>query len=161
MRRYACETIPHVSADELLARPPQRFWIAVASAEHARNGRTLGIMQVCHGKDGPLRRLRAGDGVVYYSQTETFRGKDRLQTFRSIGFAQDDRVYQADMGGGVHPFRRDIAYLPAKEAPIAPLLEQLEFTRGKRNWGYVFRFGLAEISKADFDLIAAAMDAKM
>jgi hypothetical protein len=46
-----------------------RYWIAVASAGHARRGRQAGFMQVCHGKGGPLRRLRAGDGIVYYSPT--------------------------------------------------------------------------------------------
>ena len=44
-----------------------RYWIAVACAEHARRGKELGFMQVCHGKGAPLRRLKAGDGVVYYS----------------------------------------------------------------------------------------------
>ena len=37
-----------------------RHWIAVASAEHVRLGRTQGFMQVCHGKAAPLRRMRAG-----------------------------------------------------------------------------------------------------
>ena len=42
-----------------------KYWIAVASAEHARRGKA-GFMQVNHGKKGPLQRIRAGDGVVYY-----------------------------------------------------------------------------------------------
>jgi EVE domain len=41
-----------------------RYWIAVASADHARRGHQAGFMQVCYGKGGPLRRLRAGDGIV-------------------------------------------------------------------------------------------------
>lgn len=32
-------------------------------------------------------------------------------------------------------------------------------TKGKRNWGYAFRFGLVEIDAADFRLIAEAMAA--
>jgi hypothetical protein len=84
-------------------------------------------------------------------------GKDRLQAFTLIGTVNDDRVYQADMGEGFHPFRRDVTYAKANEAPILPLLDKLELTRGKRNWGYSFRFGLVEISKHDFDIIAAAM----
>ena len=44
-------------------------WIAVASAEHVRIGRSQGFMQVCHGKAAPLRRIQPGDGVVYYSPT--------------------------------------------------------------------------------------------
>jgi hypothetical protein len=136
-----------------------RHWIAVASADHARRGRELGIMQVCHGKGDPLRRVQAGDGVVYYSPTIAFRGSDRLQAFTMIGRARDDRVYQADMGGGFRPFRRDVDYADAEETAIQPLLEHLEFTRGRKNWGYAFRFGLVEISSSDFETIAAAMRA--
>ena len=136
-----------------------KYWIAVASADHARRGRASGIMQVCHGKGAPLRRVKPGDGVVYYSPTVAFRGKDRLQAFTTIGRVKDGEPYQADMGGGFVPHRRDVDYRAADEAPIAPLLDDLEFTRGKRNWGYAFRFGLLEISKADFETIAAAMGA--
>jgi hypothetical protein len=39
------------------------------------------------------------------------------------------------------------------------LLDRLEFTRGKTNWGYQMRFGLFEISENDFRTIAAAMGA--
>jgi hypothetical protein len=138
-----------------------RHWIAVASADHARRGKALGVMQVCHGKGGPLRRVHAGDGVVYYSPTVAFRGKDRLQAFTMIGRAKGDQVYQADMGDGFRAFRRDVEYVEADEAPILPLLDRLAFTRDKKNWGYAFRFGLVEISQADFDTIAGAMKAKI
>jgi hypothetical protein len=137
----------------------RRFWVAVVSADHARRGKELGIMQVSHGKAGPLRRIRAGDGFAYYSPTVTFGGKDRLQAFTLIGTVKDDRVYQVDMGQGFHPFRRDVTYAKAAEAPILLLLDKLELTRGKQNWGYSFRFGLVEISKRDFETIAAAMGA--
>lgn len=136
-----------------------RYWIAVASADHARRGKREGFMQVCHGKGAPLRRLQAGDGVVYYSPTTVMGKPDRLQTFTTIGRVADARTYQADMGGGFAPFRRDVAYHDAAEAPIAPLLDQLELTRRKRNWASPLRFGLVEISAADFDTIAQAMGA--
>ena len=41
-----------------------KYWIAVASAEHARRGKA-GFIQVNHGKKAPLQRVRAGDGVAY------------------------------------------------------------------------------------------------
>ena len=141
--------------------PPQRFWIAVASAEHARHGRDIGIMQIGHGRGPPLRRIAPGDGIVYYAPATKLGGKDALQSFVSIGHAKDDRIYQADMGGGFVPFRRDVVYAPSQDAAIRPLLDKLDFTRGKTNWGYAFRFGLIEISATDFQLIAAAMQAEM
>jgi len=137
-----------------------KYWIAVASAEHARRGKD-GFMQVNHGKKAPLQRIRAGDGVTYYSPAETIGGKDRLQSFTTIGRVRDEDLYQGVMGGDFTPWRRNVDYVEANEAPIAPLLDELEFTRGNRNWGYQMRFGLFEISEQDFFAIAAAMGAKV
>jgi hypothetical protein len=135
-----------------------KYWIAVASAEHARRGKA-GFMQVNHGKKAPLQRIRAGDGVTYYSPAETMGGKDRLQSFVTIGRVRDEELYQGVMGGDFVPWRRNVEYLEAAEAPIGPLLDTLEFTRGNRNWGYQMRFGLFEISEHDFRVIAGAMGA--
>ena len=135
-----------------------RCWVAVASAEHVRRGRAEGFMQVCHGKGGPLRRVKPGDRVAYYSPTETFGGKDRLQAFTAAGVVQDAPPYQADMGGGFVPFRRDVWWFELDPAPIAPLLQGLDFTRGKTSWGYVLRLGLFEVSADDMRLIVDAMD---
>ena len=135
----------------------QRHWIAVASAEHVRLGRSLGFMQVCHGKQGPLRRLRAGDRVAYYSPSERFGVRIPLQAFTAIGEILDRPPYQVTMEGGFHPFRRDVQWSAAQEVPIAPLLPLLEFSAGRSNWGYQLRFGLFEISAHDMALIAAAM----
>lgn len=137
-----------------------KYWIAVASAEHARRGRT-GFMQVNHGKKAPLQRVHAGDGVAYYSPAETIGGKDRLQSFTTIGRVRDEDLYQGVMGGDFTPWRRNVDYAEASEAPIAQLLDTLEFSRGKTNWGYQMRFGLFEISEADFRTIAEAMGAEI
>lgn len=136
-------------------------WIAVASAEHVRIGQQAGFMQVCHGKVAPLRRIQPGDGVLYYSPTTTFGGKEKLQAFTAIGMAKDREPYQVDMGENFCPFRRDVKWLKARNAPIAPLLDELDFSAGKRNWGYQFRFGLFEISEHDLQIIATAMKVKV
>lgn len=140
---------------------PSRNWIAVASAEHVRIGRAKGFMQVCHGKAAPLRRIRPGDRVIYYSPTEVFGARTPLRHFTAIGTALDKEPYQASMGNGFCPFRRDVQWLDAVETPIAPLLELLDFSAGNKNWGYQLRFGLFSISDHDMDLIAAAMQANM
>jgi hypothetical protein len=116
-------------------------------------------MQLGHGKGAPLRRLAAGDGIAYYSPTVHLGGKDRLQAFTAIGFVAEREPYRGDMGGGFEPWRRDVRWLAAAEAPIAPLLDSLALTSGRRNWGYLLRFGLVEIGAADFRQIAAAMGA--
>jgi len=137
-------------------------WIAVASAEHARRGCAVpqqGFMQVCHGKCAPLRRVSPGDRVAYYSPTVTMGGKDRLQRFVSLGMVLPGSPYAFDMGGGFVPYRRDVAYVRAQEAPIAPLLDALEFVEDRTRWGYKFRFGLFQVSDHDMALIANAMQA--
>jgi hypothetical protein len=135
-------------------------WIAVASAEHARRGcaqPVQGYMQVCHGKCAPLQRVAPGDCVAYYALT--MGGKDKLQSFVSIGIVQPGAPYAFDMGGGFVPFRRDVAYVPALEASIVPLLDDLEFVEDRRRWGYKFRFGLFRVSDHDMAVIARAMGA--
>lgn len=134
-------------------------WIAVASAEHVRHGRSAGFMQVCHGKAAPLKRIRPGDRVAYYSPTVSFGGKDRLRAFTAIGVVEAGSPYPFDMGGGFCPYRRDVRWLAAREAPIEPLLDSLEFSSGARNWGYQLRFGLFGVSEHDLRLIAQAMGA--
>lgn len=135
----------------------RRNWIAVASAEHVRLGRAGGFMQVCHGKQAPLRRLRPGDLVTYYSPSEAFRGTDRLQSFTAFGTVLPGDPYSFDMGGGFVPFRRDVQWRESKEACIRPLLDALQFTAGVRNWGAPFRYGLFSVSDHDIGLIAEAM----
>ena len=135
----------------------QRNWIAVASADHIRLGRSQGVMQVGHGKGAPLRRLRPGDWVAYYSPVETYGQPRPCRSFTAFGRVMDGEPYQHDMGGGFVPWRRDVAWLAAREAPITPLLQELSFSKGQRNWGYKFRFGLFEVSAADMAIIAAVM----
>ena len=137
------------------------FWLAVASAEHVRIGRRDGFMQVNHGKAAPLRRIKPGDGIVYYSPSTVLGEKDGLQSFTAIGTVRQGEVYEGVMGGGFTPARRDVDWCDAREAPIKPLLDRLDFTAGKPNWGYQLRFGLFEISERDFRLIGEAMGARL
>jgi EVE domain len=146
---------------------PTNNWIAVASADHARRGRDActdsgsGFMQVCHGKRAPLVRVQPGDRVAYYAPTVTMGGKDKLQSFVSIGIVQPVEPYAFDMGGGFVPYRRDVKYLEATQAPIAPLLDDFEFVEDRQRWGYKFRFGLFKINDHDMQLIANAMQAPL
>ena len=136
-------------------------WVAVASAEHVQRGRAAGFMQVCHGKAAPLRRIAGGDRVVYYSPTAAFRGKDRLREFTAIGVVKAGEPYSVEMGDGFRPFRRDVEWLKAQQAPIQPLLDALEFAVGRRNWGCQLRFGLFAINERDLQMIAEAMQAHL
>ena len=137
-------------------------WLAVASAEHVEIGRSAGFMQVSHGKASPLRRIQPGDRVVYYSPNRTYtpshsrRERDKLQAFTAIGTVKPGKPYQADMGFGFQPYRRDVVWHDADPTPLAELHTTLAFTQ-EANWGYRLRQGLVEISEADMTAIAEAM----
>lgn len=134
-----------------------RYWVIVASKNHVMNGVRWGIAQANHGKAAPLKRMQAGDGVLYYSPKVEFEGNEKLQAFTAIGEVTGETVYQFDMGGGFVPYRRDVKYAECVDVPILPLIPALTFIKDKTSWGYMFRFGFFEIPKVDFDLIASQM----
>ena len=138
-----------------------KYWIAVASADHLARGKAGGFMQVNHGKQAPLKRIKKGDVVAYYSPLKTYGGTEKLRAFTGLGLIASEVPYQGDMGEGFKPFRHDVTWLKTRDAAIEPLLQHLEFTKGKTNWGYQFRLGLFEISETDLKTIATAMSAEI
>lgn len=137
------------------------YWIGVVSRSHVLRGVAGGFAQMNHGRQAPLKRMKAGDGLVYYSPRESYPDGAPLQAFSALGFIRSGEVYQHDMTpDGVPGFvswRIDVDYQVVQCAPIKPLLAQLEFITDKTDWGAVFRFGQLKISEADFRRIAAAM----
>ncbi|MFC4303707.1 EVE domain-containing protein [Cohnella boryungensis] len=136
-----------------------RYWIGVVSALHVQLGVRGGFAQMCHGKSAPLRRMQPGDWLVYYSPRTEMGGGEPMQAFTAVGRVADDCVYEYAMSATFVPFRRNIEYVPCREARIVDLLDRLCITRGKRNWGYPFRTGHFEIGREDFLTIAEAMHA--
>ncbi|MFD0711379.1 EVE domain-containing protein [Paenibacillus sp. GCM10027626] len=133
------------------------YWIGVVSKSHVMRGVEGGFAQLCHGKSAPLQRMRQGDWLIYYSPRTEIKQGQVLQAFTAIGQVVDERVYEYRMSDSFVPYRRNIRYFPCREAKIADLLHKLSFTKGNRNWGYTFRYGHFEISRADFLLIVKAM----
>lgn len=132
-------------------------WIGGASRDHVKLGVAGGFCQLGHGKHEPVKRLRPGDRLVYYSPRERLAGGEPVQAFTSIGEILDRDVYPGEMGGGFRPFRRDVRFFEAEDAPIRPLLGRLSFTSGQASWGAPFRRGLFKIDGEDYRLIADAM----
>lgn len=136
-----------------------RYWIGVVSASHVQRGVRGGFAQLCHGQAAPLRRMRPGDWLIYYSPRTDMGSGEPLQAFTAIGRVADDRVYEYAMSSTFVPYRRNIDYAACRSARIADLLDRLRFTRGVKNWGYSFRTGHFEIDREDFLTIAEAMQA--
>lgn len=135
---------------------PRNYWIGVVSKNHVEQGVAGGFAQLNHGKAGPLERMQAGDGLVYYSPRTDFPEGEPLQAFTAIGRVASGAIFQAN-GADQPQFRREVHYLPAAEAPIKPLLDELSFIRSKQHWGAAFRFGFLRCPEEDFARIAAAM----
>jgi EVE domain-containing protein len=136
-----------------------KAWLAVVSYAHVCRGVTGGFAQVCHGKGPPLRRLQAGDWLIYYSPSVEIGGA-ALRAFTAIGRVEDDRVFAFDMGGGFVPFRRRVRYLDATSAPLAPLAPRLELC-ARPSWGMALRRGLLPLSLADLAVVAGAMGVRL
>ena len=135
----------------------RKFWIVVASRDHVENGKNQGIAQACHGKASPLKRMRPGDYVLYYSGKKEFGKPEKCMEFTAIGQVMDREVYTYRMSPDFCPSRRDIDYFPGREVSILPLINDLDFIKNKKSWGYPFRFGFFEIGEKDFNLISSWM----
>ena len=135
----------------------QKYWIAVVSKDHVLRGVAGGFIQVCHGKQAPLKRISVDDWVIYYSPKQSMQGDEKCQSFTAIGQATSDSVYQFEMSPDFIPFRRDVAFKDCQEISILPLIDQLGFIVDKKHWGYPFRYGILEINESDFQLIASKM----
>ena len=104
-----------------------------------------------------MKRLALGDRVVYYSPRTEMRAGEPLQAFTAVCEVLAGEPYQIDQSEQFKPFRRDVRYFSAREAPIQPLLSDLSFARGGASWGQVMRRGTFRIEPSDYRLIAAAM----
>jgi len=132
-------------------------WIGVASRDHVKAAIKGGFAQAGHGKMAPVKRMKRGDHILYYSPREGLNVGERVQSFTAVGRVLDDEPHRAKQSECFEPFRRKVHYFKAHDAPVRPLLEKLDFTRDRSSWGMVFRRSLFEIDDKDFRIIAHAM----
>jgi hypothetical protein len=137
------------------------YWIGVVSRSHVLRGVAGGFAQMNHGKQAPLQRMKAGDGLIYYSPREAYPDGAPLQAFTALGFIRTGEVYAHDTTPdgvpGFVPWRIDVDYQAVQSAPIKPLIGQLDFITDKTHWGAAFRFGQIKIGETDFWRVAVAM----
>jgi hypothetical protein len=120
-----------------------------------------GFTQANHGRSTTLRRLGRGDWIAFYSPRTAYPDGEPLGAFTALGQVEDEAVYQAEMSPTFHPWRRRLRFVHAEEAPIRPLIDQLDFIGNKRRWGFPFRRGLFEVGETDLRRIAGAMGARL
>ncbi|RAW13018.1 MULTISPECIES: EVE domain-containing protein [Paenibacillus] len=157
MQIHTSEPLPSLLDVENEPEKENRYWIGVVSASHVEKGVEGGFAQLCHGKVASLRKMNAGDWLIYYSPRTSMQGGKVLQAFTAIGRVIDNHVYTYQVSDSFVPHRRNVQYYPCQQVKIADLLEQLLLTRGQARWGYHFRYGHLQIQREDFLKIAAAM----
>jgi hypothetical protein len=140
-----------------MSKEERRYWIGVASRAHVRGGVAGGFCQVGHGKHEPVKRLKPGDLIVYYSPRETLEGGPPVQAFTAMGQIKPREAYLAEMSPTFQAYRRDVDWWGGTEAAIAPLIGQLSFIKDPAKWGFAFRRGSFSVSRDDFAVIARAM----
>ena len=133
------------------------FWIGVVSRSHVQRGVQGGFIQLNHGKKAPVQRLKAGDRIALYSPRTDYPDGAALQAFTALGIVRSGQVYQVEMSADFKPYRVDVDFLAATEAPIRPLLSRLSFIKDKTHWGAAFRFGFLRVPEDDFTLVSDAM----
>ena len=134
-----------------------RHWIIIASKNHVDYAVAGGFAQLNRGEAAPLERMRAGDGLVFYSPRTASPDGEPLQAFTAIGRIRTGTVYQATLPADPGLFRTDVDYLRSQPAQIKPLIAELTFIRSKTHWGAAFRYGARRVPEADFARITAAM----
>ena len=138
-----------------------KYWVNCLAKNHVLAGVEGGFTQAANGKADPMRRLSAGDVVVFYSEGTLFRAGERLQAFTAIGRVAGKDPFQTKVTAKLIPWRRRVEYVEAEEISILPLVPTLAFVTDKDNWGAAMKSGFFEIGEADAILIAAAMKADL
>jgi hypothetical protein len=136
-------------------------WINTVSRDHVERGVRGRFTQATHGRPTMLHKMARGDWIIFYSPKTAYPDGEPLQAFTAIGQVADDEAYQDEVAAGLAPdltpWRRNVDFLPCAEAPIRPLLEDLDFVEDKTRWGYRFRAGVFKIDDHDLEVIRSAM----
>lgn len=133
-------------------------WIVVASADHARMAVEGKFIQAGHGRHSAVAKLAPGDRLAIYSPRERMRAGEPVQAFTASGTVGPGEPQVIDRGEiGMHHRRPAHWNSKVRRAPVGPLVEQLDFLKGRKSWGLAFRRGLFSVSAKDFATIEAAM----
>ncbi len=139
----------------------KKYWIGVASKNHVLRGVKDGAAMLNHGKFAPLKKMKAGDFLIYYAPKIELGKDEPCQKFVAVGKIKTGEPYQVKLSADFEPYRVDVEYFTAEDAEIKPFIEELDFIKNKKSWGFALRFGQIEISEKDFDSISKAMRAKI
>ncbi|OZI11787.1 EVE domain-containing protein [Bacillaceae bacterium SAS-127] len=134
-----------------------KFWIGVVSEDHVHVGVKGEFAQLCHGKAAPLKRMKQGDWIIYYSPKTSYPNGKPLKHFTAIGRIKSGEVYQFQMSSQFIPFRIDVDYMECQAVSFDQIKSKLDVYQTTSNIGLLFRRGHFEVSKEDFLTISTEM----
>jgi len=69
-----------------------KYWMGTVSKEHVMIGVEGNFCQLCHGKSTPLKRMKKGDILIYYSPKISLNSDVKFQEITAIGKIKDENV---------------------------------------------------------------------
>lgn len=148
-----------MTTQEQTAARERLSWVSTISLNHVHRGIAGGFMQADHGSDARLRRLHAGDRVVFYSPRTDHPHGEPLQQFTAWGVVTGSEPYQVELNADFRPWRLAMRFEPCLPVPIRQVLGELSFITDDKYWGVPFRRGLFQVPDADFERILHALAA--
>jgi hypothetical protein len=134
-----------------------RFWVNTVSLDHVLGAVEGGFTQADHGSAARLRRLQAGDGMVFYSPRTSLQNGKPVQQFTAIAIITGVEPYQVTVSEDFHPWRQAVRFEKSDPVDARSLVAQLSFIADPVHWGLPFRRGLFGIPESDYRVIAKAM----
>jgi hypothetical protein len=134
-----------------------RFWVNTVSLDHVEEAARGGFTQSDHGASTRLVRMRAGDGLVFYSPRTEMGAGAPVQQFTAIAVITGEAPYQVTQNPDFTPWRLDARYERSRRVDAKSLVGQLSFISDPTHWGLPFRRGLFSIPEGDFEIIRSAM----
>lgn len=138
-----------------------RYWINVVSKDHVVAGMAGGFTQAHGDRAEQLKLLEKGDLIFFYSPGTLFRAGELLQSFTAVAQITDDAPHAGPPSANANALRRNLRPLPCEEAPLTPLVPQLNFITDKTDWSTSLPRGLVAIAEDDARRIAGAMKAEL
>ncbi|WP_246786285.1 EVE domain-containing protein [Bartonella taylorii] len=92
------------------------------------------LLQVCHGKAGPLRKTSKGDEAFIYCPRNEIGTGQVLQTIEFQCIFKDDHIYQMEQAPNFVPFRKDVIFNKQAQSIILKEIQGLDFLTNP-HWG--------------------------
>lgn len=128
-----------------------RYFLFIASHDHLMHAIANGFIQQRY--LNRFRDVHKGDYVVLYATKLNYNGKTPYRKFVGIGKVISDEIFEIPHGTNMY-YRMMVKYKKYHEKDLSNIIDQLEFIKNKKNYGFYFIRGKRELSEADYNTIA-------